>query len=110
MSSICPAHRGDESGADFGYRPNVRALQERLVDAFGASCLARDLEANALDQVDCVVVEARAGNTCDCDAPGREPAAGAEALLSDRRRTIRFVGEGAPSPGSALFLDCASGA
>jgi hypothetical protein len=68
VASVCPAQVDDPSQEDYGYRPAIGALVDRLKDALKTPCLPRTLEANDKGQVNCLVLEARAtGGACSCN-------------------------------------------
>jgi hypothetical protein len=58
VASICPAQLGDQGQFDYGYRPAVGAIIERLKQALGGQCLPRTLTANGQGQVPCIILEA----------------------------------------------------
>ncbi|MFT3773730.1 MAG: hypothetical protein QM820_50805 [Minicystis sp.] len=71
VGSICPKQLTDVDGADFGYRPAIGAIIDRLKLALGGQCLPRKLTPDNEGQVQCLILEAR--NTGglhkdDCDA------------------------------------------
>ncbi|MEM9691199.1 MAG: hypothetical protein AAGA56_01520 [Myxococcota bacterium] len=76
VGSICPAQQGSPDSADFGYRPAVGSIVERLKQALGGQCLPRSLTPDIEGNVPCVIIEARRiseGTSCQdvCNAPGR---------------------------------------
>jgi len=75
VGSICPAQLEADTAADYGYKPAVAAIIDRLKNALKGPCFTRSLSTDANEQVQCVVLEGRKlneGDTCDCDhAPGR---------------------------------------
>jgi hypothetical protein len=75
VGSICPEQQSDPSLFNFGYRPAIGAIVERLKLALGGQCLPRSLTPNAEGQVDCVIIEAAINNDCaaQCNRPGHEP-------------------------------------
>jgi hypothetical protein len=76
VGSICPAQMGDKLARDYGYRPAIDALIERLKQRLRGLCLLRQLEADVNGQVSCLVLEGRklgAGESCDCTGNGRSP-------------------------------------
>jgi len=83
VASICPANVADPNASDYGYRPAIEALINRLRNALRGRCLPRQLEVDeATKQVPCVIVEAfnpAPGSDCNCEDPmyaGRSVAAG----------------------------------
>jgi hypothetical protein len=67
VGSICPAQLADASKPDFGYRPSIRALIDRVSQALHPECFPRKLTPNAQGQVACVVLEGTANTPCVCD-------------------------------------------
>ncbi len=59
VGSICPAQLVDSKKADFGYRPAVGAIIERLKKALGGQCLPRSLTPKQSGEVGCFILEAR---------------------------------------------------
>jgi hypothetical protein len=75
VGSVCPvqldAARVDE--ADYGYRPAIGAIIDRLKTVLGGQCLPRTLTPGDEGRVSCLILEARnSQNACDCDLPGRQ--------------------------------------
>jgi hypothetical protein len=79
VGSICPAQQTNNApdAIDFGYRPAINAIVERLKQALGGQCLPRALTPNANGQVPCLILEASRVNDCAaaCSLPGRAPLA-----------------------------------
>jgi hypothetical protein len=73
VGSICPRQLDTPEATDFGYRPAIGAIVERLKQALGPACLPRSLKPNSEGQVACLVVEASQDDTCDCSDPARRP-------------------------------------
>ena len=78
VASICPrqVQAGHEQDADFGYKPAIGALTERLKERLGNPCLARSFNVDADGQVTCLMLEGRslgAGESCSCQSDGRAP-------------------------------------
>jgi len=80
-ASICAKQITDSSASDFGYRPAITAIVDRLRGALGGRCLTEPLSPGAQGQVACSVIEARStGGACSCDAAkGRVPVPSADA-------------------------------
>lgn len=73
-ASVCPAQQNNPAADDFGYRPAVAAIIDRLKTALGGQCLPRKLTPDAEGNVPCLVLEASVNDACDCNAvPGRRP-------------------------------------
>jgi hypothetical protein len=84
VGSICPEQQTDHTANNFGYRPAMGSIVERLTPTLCGGCYPRELATDASGQVSCRVIEARTANTCDCDRQGRVPltAGGAKAVAS----------------------------
>ncbi|XXX73405.1 hypothetical protein WMF30_37770 [Sorangium sp. So ce134] len=71
VGSVCPAQLEDpsEGALDFGYRPAIGAIVDRLKTKLAGQCLPRSLQPNEDGQVSCLVLEARsvADGQCSCD-------------------------------------------
>ena len=80
VGSICPAQIDDPEASDFGYRPAIEALVDRLSVKLSDPCLPRALVADPSGQVSCLVLEGRAlepGESCSCEGAGRGAVTGA---------------------------------
>jgi hypothetical protein len=74
VASICPKQLTDESKADFGYRPAIGAIIDRLKRVLGGQCLPRTLVPDEDGHVPCLILEARkTGGACGCDGTARRP-------------------------------------
>lgn len=75
VGSVCPKQLDDITRADYGYRPAIGSIIDRLKLALGGQCLPRSLTPNSEGQVSCLIIEARnSQGACDCGAtPGRVP-------------------------------------
>lgn len=72
VGSVCPAYLGDDAARpDFGYRPAIAAIIDRLKIVLGGQCLPRSLTPDDQGQVACIVVEARAADGCACEGTRR---------------------------------------
>ncbi|WP_437605838.1 hypothetical protein WMF20_32895 [Sorangium sp. So ce834] len=71
VGSVCPAQLTNpaEGALDFGYRPAIGAIVDRLKTKLAGQCLPRALQPNDEGQVSCLVLEARtvADGQCSCD-------------------------------------------
>jgi len=71
VASVCPAQLTDQSdtATDFGYRPAIGSIIERLKSALGGQCLPRQLAEDKSGNVPCLILEARnvQGAQCVCD-------------------------------------------
>jgi hypothetical protein len=75
-ASICPQNVSDKMQANYGYRPAVGAIIDRLKTVLGGQCLPRQLHADAQGNVPCLVLEAShsANGQGPCTMPlGRQP-------------------------------------
>jgi hypothetical protein len=69
-ASICPKQTTDPTQPDFGYRPAVKAIIDRLKQALHGECLPRTLNENQDGQVQCLILEGTkipASAMCNCD-------------------------------------------
>lgn len=71
VGSICPEQQTNANEPNFGYRPAVGTIIERLKLALGGQCLPRSLTPNAAGQVSCLILEARKTDSCSCDGNAR---------------------------------------
>ncbi|WP_437540891.1 hypothetical protein WME97_25630 [Sorangium sp. So ce367] len=90
VGSVCPRQLTDANAADFGYRPAIGAVIERLKTGLDSRCLRRTLTPEAGGEVACLILEARnSQGACSCaDIPARadvteEHAAAKEEVLAD---------------------------
>ncbi|WP_437964691.1 hypothetical protein WMF04_34140 [Sorangium sp. So ce260] len=71
VGSVCPAQlkNADEGELDYGYRPAIGAIIDRLKTKLAGQCLPRALQPNETGQVSCLVLEVRsvADGQCSCD-------------------------------------------
>jgi len=54
VGSVCPAQLEDDTRADYGYRPAIGSIIDRLKLALGGQCLPRSLTPNSEGQVSCL--------------------------------------------------------
>jgi hypothetical protein len=77
VASVCPKQLGMVEQNDYGYRPAVAAIINRLKTKLGGQCLPRQLTPDAEGNVACLILEARhlaGGDQCVCDGSnGRIP-------------------------------------
>ncbi len=75
VASVCPAQLNNNMATDYGYRPAIGAIIDRLKTALGGQCLPRTLVPDADGNVPCLILEARNSmGQCTCDsAKAREP-------------------------------------
>jgi hypothetical protein len=59
VASICSPNVTNEAEADFGYRPAVAAIVDRLKSQLSGRCLPRSLAANPDGTTPCVIIDAR---------------------------------------------------
>jgi len=68
VASICARNVRDLSRRDFGYRPAIASIVERLEEQLVRRCLPRPLEVKADGSVPCKLVEVQPNaETCSCD-------------------------------------------
>ena len=82
VGSVCPAQLNAPSDSDFGYRPAIGAIIDRLKQALGGQCLSRTLTADEKGQVPCLIIEAskidESSASCNCAKDGRKELAAEE--------------------------------
>ncbi|WP_437707290.1 hypothetical protein WMF45_26515 [Sorangium sp. So ce448] len=73
VGSVCPHQLLNSSAADYGYRPAIGAIIDRLKTVLGGQCLPRALTSEAGGEVACLILEARnTHGACNCaDIPAR---------------------------------------
>ncbi|WP_129580022.1 hypothetical protein [Sorangium sp. Soce836] len=82
VGSVCPAQLERTNDADYGYRPAIGAIIDRLKTVLGGQCLPRTLTPDDQKQVSCLILEARnSQGQCGCD-----PATGRAAVPPDATR------------------------
>lgn len=70
VGSVCPAQLDNTNGADYGYRPAIGAIIDRLKTVLGGQCLPRTLTPDDEKQVSCLILEARnSQGQCNCEDP-----------------------------------------
>jgi hypothetical protein len=68
VASICARNVRDLERRDFGYRPAISSILERLEEQLVRSCLPRPLDVAANGAVPCTLVEVSPDSaTCNCD-------------------------------------------
>ncbi len=88
VASICARNVHDRDADDYGYRPAMRAVADRLRDALLDRCLPRPLDVAADGDVPCAIVEARVlepGEACTCTGVARRPVSDQVAPVVARR-------------------------
>jgi hypothetical protein len=95
-ASICAKQLTDSKQADFGYRPAVTAIIDRLKQALNGQCLPRRLTPNMQGQVQCLLLEGTKNSACKCDTPSRSP-------VSPEHRPAVVAAEADPA---GMGLDC----
>jgi hypothetical protein len=72
VTSVCPAQLENQGaeGDDFGYRPALGAVAERLQPALGGQCFPGTLPIDEAGSVPCIILEGSntGGGTCSCAA------------------------------------------
>jgi hypothetical protein len=87
IASICARNVYNDQLPDFGYRPAISALVERLKEKLANRCLPRRLEPARDGTVPCALIEVRFGvSECSCDAATARsrPKADIQAEIHDR--------------------------
>ncbi len=73
VASICPEESNNDAAPNFGYRPAVNAIIERLKNALKGRCLPRRLDVQGT-QTPCLIVEAKFERADDGTQPGNPTA------------------------------------
>ena len=72
VGSLCPKEPKNTASPDYGYRPAVRAIIDRLKNALVGQCLPQPLATDATGSVPCLILETLPGNgqgqAGSCDA------------------------------------------
>ncbi len=73
IASICARNVSDQAQPDFGYRPAIGAIVDRLKEALQDRCLPRPLDFDqTTNEVPCAILEAtRNQGGCNCNDPNR---------------------------------------
>jgi hypothetical protein len=75
VASICARNVDNRDAQDYGYRPAIAAIVDRLKEALSGRCLPRQLDVDENGDVPCKVIEAIAQPGVGCGRPGRADAA-----------------------------------
>jgi len=97
VASICARNLKDDKAQDYGYRPAVDAIVDRLKEALTGKCLPRRLTPDPVTkQIPCSIIEVRptpTGGSPGCGAAGREdPPQGVVEPVRSRLKEIGFCG------------------
>lgn len=67
VASLCPEEVKDTKSENYGYRPAVRAIVDRLKNALANTCLPQALSPDEKGEVPCLLLETleEEGDTCD---------------------------------------------
>ena len=87
VASVCPANMSDVNAKDFGYRPAIGAIVDRLKGALQGTCWDQELAPDDTGAVECVVLEAIKGDT---DPEGNvtcQPCVGARTEPTDQAKS-----------------------
>ena len=88
VASICPSNTSDYSAVDFGYRPAISAIVDRLKSALQGTCWDQEIPIASNGTVNCTILEAsrsEADGTCPpCTGVRSDPTASqSQRLASD---------------------------
>ncbi len=103
VASVCPKQLDDKTKADYGYRPAIGAIIDRLKSALGGQCLPRELKPDANGQVQCLILEALKVN----GTPSCKTSAFRKDLVKEREaaRTAALATPGATQQGWNQFCE-----
>jgi hypothetical protein len=105
VGSVCPAQMTDKNGSDFGYRPAIGAIIDRLKQALGGQCLSRTLTPDKTGQVPCLILEASKvedSKIADCNAC---KSAGHNAVGDDHQPAVKAITDQYPTAGYNCFCE-----
>lgn len=89
VASICARNVLDDSRPDFGYRPAMTAIVDRLKEQLANRCLPRRLEPMADGRVPCSLIEVRFDQpSCECDESIARTVPDADIDLAIRARLV----------------------
>ncbi|MEJ7733115.1 MAG: hypothetical protein WKG00_28455 [Polyangiaceae bacterium] len=103
VASVCPSFitaaptPADLQRADYGYRPAVASIIDRLKQAIQGGCQPRILKQDSAGHVQCLVLQASVNEQCSCDAAGTEPVPG------DLQDAVTLANELSPDTGWNCF-------
>lgn len=107
VASICARNLTNRDSQDYGYRPAVDAIVDRLKEALTGRCLPRTLVPNADGSIPCSIIEVRPlGRGCD---PNRKRTPADETVVraaQDRLRQEGVCGGGGVQPECSQFDFC----
>jgi hypothetical protein len=106
VASICARNLIDPNAQDYGYRPAVDAIVDRLKEALTGKCLPRTLEPDDEGKVPCSIIEVRpSGNQCD---PGRNRTPADSKIIDAAQVRLKSEGvcDGANQPPCDSFVFC----
>lgn len=108
VASICAKNVEDQNRPDFGYRPAIAAIVDRLREKLGDRCLPRALLVAEDGSVPCTLVEVQLGrDQCNCDSRIRRAPADPEvaSVVRDELISENICGSGDPNCNSACLCE-----
>lgn len=88
VASICAKDTMNANAPDYGYRPAMQAIVDKLKGKLSQVCFGRQLQTDELGQTNCRVVELRADvATCSCEGTRSVPTEGV--LDSVRKQMVK---------------------
>ena len=99
FASICPQQLTDDLAANYGYRPAVGAIIDRLKQELGGQCLPRKLPV-VKGQVPCLVLEATV-----TDSPGCDESIGRRAVSAENQKAVEAAEADEFNPGWNNFCE-----
>jgi hypothetical protein len=91
VGSVCPRQLTNPDAPDYGYRPAIGALVDRLTPNVSGSCFPRSLAPDEAGRVPCAFIEARVAPVCDCQGAARAPVPPEHAALLAAAAADPFV-------------------
>jgi hypothetical protein len=106
VASVCARQLTNPDAADYGYRPAIGALVDRLKEKLRGQCFSRTLPRDEQGHVPCSIVEAQhasdaSASACNaCEGPGRKP------IDPEKAKLIAGVSQDSGCSGGACNCFC----
>lgn len=101
FASICPEQLSDSTQGNYGYRPAVGAIIDRLKQELGGQCLPRKLPVDqTTGQVPCLVLEATV-----TDSPGCDESIGRRPIAAENQKAVEAAQDDEFNPGWNNFCE-----
>ena len=84
VASVCPESLANAGASNYGYRPAITAIVDRVKSAFSDACLGESLDMSENGVVSCAVIEATKQDQCSPCTGVRSPLTGHDRELLQR--------------------------